>query len=75
MNVLEECRYEIEPALFIVHALGDVMAAVTVKTVLPPTEKCSGRFRFGHSQKTDVIDAGLKDVQLALMPVVAGQRS
>src|SRR5438045_2093707 len=59
MEIFEKGGDEIEPTLFIMHALRDVVAAITIDAVLPPLQKCPGGRAFTDSEKPNVIHACL----------------
>ncbi len=57
MEIFEEGRAEIEPALFLMHALRDVVPAMAIDAVLPPAQKCPRGRASTDSEKPDVIHA------------------
>src|SRR5205085_10904625 len=75
MEIFEKSGDEIEPALFIMHALRDFVPAMAIDAVLPPLQKCPRGRASTDSEKSDVIHARLKDIELALVSVRARQRS
>jgi hypothetical protein len=46
IDVFKKSGDEVEPALFEVYGLGDIVTTVVIKTVLPPVEKNTGRVGF-----------------------------